>query len=231
MSTAPLNSAHGGPYPPQQHRDATADGLSAATDGPPGDTTEDYGGRWSWSREPARWSRADGSPGSLTVVAPGRSDLFAMPGHYDVDRLPLLQRPVDGDFAAWSRITVDGGAFGDAGGIALHGEDGWLKVCVERTRTGGWAMVTVLSRPESDEAMGPALDGPAADVMVTREGRRVAVLFRQYRHEDWRFVRTYLARTTRQMRLGIFVQAPFSEAASAQFEPMRLSPTAWRDQR
>lgn len=197
----------------------------------PGTVLEGYGREWSWSRDPARWSQTSGSPGELHVTAPGRTDLYSMPGHYQIDRLPLLQRTVTGDFTAWTRVTVQGDSFGDAAGLAVHGEDGWAKLCVERTRAGHWAVVTVLSRPDSDEAMGPSLPDPGAELMVTRQGRRFAVLFRQDRREPWQFVRTWFGAAAPDVRLGVFVQAPFSDAAEGWFEPMRLSPTPWRDQR
>ncbi|MEU7580902.1 DUF1349 domain-containing protein [Streptomyces sp. NPDC041068] len=202
--------------------------MTRCADAPwPGDGA-DAPSPWRWQGQPQSWSRAGDS---LRIEAPGGADLYNLPGSYEADSLPLLRRPVEGDFTAWTRITVEGSAFGDAAGLALHGEDGWLKVCVERTRAGGWAVVTVLSRPASDEAMGPALDGPAADLLVTREGRRHAVFYRQQPQEDWRFVRTFLGFTAPQLQLGAFVQAPFSPSAAARFAPLRLSPVPLGDRR
>lgn len=183
---------------------------------------------WSWSAEPLSCSSAGGS---LEVSAPGGADLFAMPGAHEASGLPLLQRTVRGDFTAWTRISVDGAAFGDAGGIALHGPEGWLKVCVERVKAGGWAVVTVLSRPVSDEALGPALAGPEAELLVTREGPRQAVFFREAPEDDWRFVRTFFGFSEPELRLGLFVQAPFTPSASAVFAPVRFRATALPDRR
>ncbi|WP_078948651.1 DUF1349 domain-containing protein [Streptomyces noursei] len=188
----------------------------------------DAGTGWQWQGRPRSWSRTGES---LHIEAPGGADLYALPGSYQADSLPLLQRTVTGDFTARTRISVEGSAFGDAAGLALHGDDGWLKVCVERTKAGGWAVVTVLSRPASDEAMGPALDGPAAELLVTREGRRHAVLFRQRAQEDWRFVRTFHGFADPELRLGVFVQAPFSPSAAALFGPLHLSPVPLGDRR
>ncbi|NLU70576.1 DUF1349 domain-containing protein [Streptomyces sp. HNM0574] len=188
----------------------------------------DAGDPWQWRGTPAATSR-DGR--LLRIEAPGGADLYALPGSYEADGLPLLQRPVRGDFTASARIAVEGGAFGDAAGLALHGEDGWLKVCVERTRAGGWAVVTVHSRPASDEAMGPALAGPAADLLLTREGRRHAVFFRQEPDGDWQFVRTFHGFAADELRLGLFVQAPFSPSAAGAFTPVRISATPLGDRR
>ncbi|GAA2230775.1 hypothetical protein GCM10010232_16430 [Streptomyces amakusaensis] len=186
------------------------------------------GDGWQWQGEPLSWHSTGES---LRIEAPGGADLYALPGSYEADSLPLLQRTVTGDFTAWTRISVRGSALGDAAGLSLHGEDGWLKVCVERTKAGGWAVVTVLSRPLSDEAMGPALDGPAADLLLTRQGRRLAVLFRQSPREDWRFARTFLGFAAPELRLGVFAQAPFSPSATGRFEPLRLSPVPLDDRR
>ncbi len=157
-----------------------------------------------------------------------------MPGAYEAGGVPLLSRTVTGDHTAWTRITVDGHAFGDAGGIAVHGADGWFKACVERTRAGGWAVVTVVSRPVSDEALGPALSGPRADLLVTREAARHAVFCRERPDEDWRFVRTFTgvaADGEQDLRLGLFAQAPFSDACTAAFTAPQYVPSALPDRR
>ncbi|WP_236243680.1 DUF1349 domain-containing protein [Streptomyces sp. CC228A] len=170
----------------------------------------------------------------LAVRAARGADLFSMPGAYEAGGVPLLSRTVTGDHTAWTRITVDGHAFGDAGGIAVHGADGWFKACVERTRAGGWAVVTVVSRPVSDEALGPALSGPRADLLVTREAARHAVFCRERPDEDWRFVRTFTgvaADGEQDLRLGLFAQAPFSDACTAAFTAPQYVPSALPDRR
>lgn len=183
---------------------------------------------WHWSG-PAPAAVRRGT--TLEIAVRRGTDLYAMPGCYEADALPLLQRPVHGDFTAWTRIGVEGHAFGDAGGIALHGADGWLKVCVERTRDGGWAIVTVLTRPVSDEARGPSLSGPAADLQITRQGTRYAVFHRERPHEDWQFVRTFLGFPEPEVRLGLFAQAPFGESCTATFTAPRMSSVAAADRR
>ncbi|WP_236244811.1 DUF1349 domain-containing protein [Streptomyces sp. CC210A] len=174
------------------------------------------------------------STAELAVRAPRGADLFSMPGAYEASGVPLLSRAVTGDHTVWARVAVDGAAFGDAGGIAVHGTDGWFKACVERTRTGAWAVVTVVSRPVSDEALGPALSGPHADLLVTREGPRHAVFCRERADEDWRFVRTFTgvaAAREPDVRLGLFSQAPFSDACTATFTAPVHAPCALPDRR
>ncbi|MFE9775832.1 DUF1349 domain-containing protein [Streptomyces sp. NPDC005931] len=169
--------------------------------------------------------------GLLEVRAARGADLFAMPGAYEASAVPLLGRWVDGDHTLRVRVAVDGHAFGDAGGIVVHTSDGWFKVCVERTRAGGWAIVTVVSRPVSDEAAGPALDGPHADLLITREGRRHAVFHRAAPGRGWRFVRTFFGPDDRGVRVGLFAQAPFSDSCTASFSALRHAPVALADRR
>ncbi|MER5810399.1 DUF1349 domain-containing protein [Streptomyces sp. NPDC002033] len=168
---------------------------------------------------------------TLEVRAERGADLFAMPGFHEAAAVPALARAVTGDHTVRTRVAVTGGAFGDAGGIVVHGADGWFKVCVERTRAGGWAVVTVVSRPASDEAVGPALAGPAAELLVTREGGRHAVFCREDPAGAWRFVRTHLGPAEGGVRLGLFAQAPFSDACTAVFTGARLAPVALADRR
>ncbi|MFE3769436.1 DUF1349 domain-containing protein [Streptomyces sp. NPDC059122] len=167
----------------------------------------------------------------LRVRAPRGADLFRMPGAYEASGIPWLSRRVTGDHTLWTRVTVDGRKFGDAGGIVVHDGAGWFKVCVERTRAGGWAVVTVVSHPVSDEAAGPVLAGPDAELLVTREGRRYAVFHREHDGGDWRFVRTFFGADEADVRVGLFAQAPFSDACTASFAPLRLAPTALADRR
>ncbi|MFE3650982.1 DUF1349 domain-containing protein [Streptomyces sp. NPDC059101] len=167
----------------------------------------------------------------LRVRAPRGADLFRMPGAYEASGIPRLSRRVTGDHTLWTRVTVDGREFGDAGGIVVHDGAGWFKVCVERTRAGGWAVVTVVSHPVSDEAAGPVLAGPDAELLVTREGRRYAVFHREHDGGDWRFVRTFFGADEADVRVGLFAQAPFSDACTASFAPLRLAPTALADRR
>lgn len=184
-----------------------------------------------------RWSFA--GPGTLPVRdastlevrADRGADLFAMPGFHEAPAVPALATTLTGDHTLWTRVAVTGGAFGDAGGIVVHGADGWFKACVERTRAGGWAVVTVVSRPASDEAVGPALAGPAAELLVTREGGRHAVFCREDADRPWRFVRTFLGPARGGVRLGLFAQAPFSDACTAAFTGARLAPVALADRR
>ncbi|MEU8774271.1 DUF1349 domain-containing protein [Streptomyces sp. NPDC048606] len=167
----------------------------------------------------------------LEVRAECGADLFAMPGWYEADGVPLFGRTLTGDHMLWTDVTVRGRTFGDAGGIVVHGDDGWFKVCVERTRAGGWAVVTVVSRPLSDEAAGPALAGPRAELLVTRDGARHAVFCREDPDEPWRFVRTFVGDAGPRVRVGLFAQAPFSEGCAAGFTSVRWAPVALADRR
>ncbi|MGX1546060.1 DUF1349 domain-containing protein [Streptomyces adustus] len=170
-------------------------------------------------------------PGELRVRVPRGTDLFRMPGSYEASGVGTWGRSVAGDHTLWTRVGVEGQAFGDAGGIVVHDREGWFKVCVERTRSGGWAIVTVVSRPLSDEATGAALAGPGAGLLVTREGRRHAVFHREHDDEEWRFVRTFTGGGDPEVRVGLFAQAPFSDACTASFTPPGFAPAALADRR
>ncbi|WP_404816451.1 DUF1349 domain-containing protein [Streptomyces thermolineatus] len=191
--------------------------------------------------------RRDGAPAAfattrhgIRVTAPAGADLFHSPGHRGTG-VPALRRPLNGDFTAWAAVSVAGRRFADAGGLCLYGPDGWFKLCLERTRAGGWAAVSVLSRPDSDEALGPALPGPRAGLLLTREGGRVAAFVRAEEEPHggrqpqeaggWEFVRTFSGWTQHTLELGLFAQAPFSDGCTAAFESPHLGGRALRDRR
>ncbi|MGW7413573.1 DUF1349 domain-containing protein [Streptomyces sp. NPDC054863] len=174
---------------------------------------------------------ADG--GRFVVTAEAGADLYRMPGVREIDRLPSLGREVTGDFTLSVRAEVrdtDGGRFADAAGIVLHTDAGWAKFCVERTPSGSWSLVTVVSQPWSDEAAGPALDGPCADLTVVREGQRLAFLYGPGPDAAPRFVRTFTVPDS-ALRVGLFAQAPFSPSCTAVFDRLRHDPEPLRDRR
>ncbi|MBP2478627.1 regulation of enolase protein 1 (concanavalin A-like superfamily) [Crossiella equi] len=192
-------------------------------------TEVDFHGRWTWQggAVPARYSLREGV---LSVTAPAGADHFRMPGVREVASLPLLCRPVEGDFTAVVTVSAAGQRFADAAGLALVGLDGVAKLCVERMPDGRWAICTVVSDPHSDEAAGPTLAGPVAQLMITRERSRVAMFHRQPGEPDWHFTRTFTSAVA-GTRLALFAQAPLSEACTGEFSGFDLSPGAQRDRR
>ncbi|MDH6115452.1 regulation of enolase protein 1 (concanavalin A-like superfamily) [Kitasatospora sp. MAP12-15] len=166
----------------------------------------------------------------LELTAPAGSDLYRLPGVREIDAVPEVSRTLDGDFTLSVRVAVQGSRFADAGGLLVHTADGWTKACVERAPDGRWSVVTVVSRPESDEAAGPELAGPATELTVAREGRRLAFLHREEAAGDHRFVRT-LRIPSGPLRVSLFAQAPFSERCTATFLDLRFSLEPLRDRR
>ncbi|MEW9519740.1 DUF1349 domain-containing protein [Streptomyces tubercidicus] len=189
-----------------------------------------FPGPWHWLGPPAEWA-SDPASGELRLTAGAGTDLYAWPGVREVDALPALVRRFDGDFRLHVGVAVeDGRTFADAGGLVVHTGAGSVKVCVERTTSGAWAVVTVASLPYSDEAMGPALPGPSADLLVTRQGRRFAALLRTPGDPDWRFVRTLLL-PEGELWAGVFAQSPLSDSCTAVFSGLSFRPEPLRDRR
>ncbi|WP_369153510.1 DUF1349 domain-containing protein [Streptomyces sp. R17] len=190
------------------------------------------GGAWSWSG--AEPSGHAGPDGHVAVTAPAGSDLYRMPGVREIDAVPSFGRDVEGDFTLTVRTEVrpaaGGGRFADAGGVLVHTAGGWAKFCVERAPDGRWTLVTVVALPYSDEAAGPALAGPRAELGVVREGRRAAFLHRPEPAQGPCFVRTFTV-PDGPLRVALFAQAPFSPSCTAVFDGPALSPEPLRDRR
>lgn len=202
----------------------TSGTTTSAPTGAPADLTDG----WESAGDPRAFAV---TRDAARVTAPAGADLFHAPGGHRPSGVPALRRPLTGDFTVSTRVAVTGGEFADAGGLSLHGPDGWFKLCLERTRAGGWAAVTVLTRPYSDEAFGPALPGPEAELLLTREGRRTAAFVRTEQDRDWQFVRTFTGWDAPWLTLGLFAQAPFSRTCAATFTPPLIGGRALRDRR
>jgi regulation of enolase protein 1 (concanavalin A-like superfamily) len=184
---------------------------------------------WAWSGPPVAWCEENDV---LLAVAPGGSDLFSMPGVREIASLPVLARAIPGDFRVWVSVAVEGESFADAAGLILRSGGGCsFKLCVECTPAGTWQIVSVASSPASDEAAGPAIDGPMADLLLTREGRRLAAFYRGSSIRDWRFLRTLHGWDPRDTSVGLFVQAPFSAGCSARFSALGSSAEPLADRR
>ncbi|UNT00313.1 DUF1349 domain-containing protein [Streptomyces tubbatahanensis] len=203
--------------------------MTAAQGHPRAEPAAPLPGTWYRLGPPAESVRP--APGGLRLTAGAGTDLYAMPAVREIDALPALVRRFDGDFRLCAGVVVeDGTRFADAGGLVVRTGAGSVKLCVERTAAGSWAVVTVASLPYSDEAMGPALPGPRADLLVTRQGRRFAGLFRTPGDADWRFART-LCLPEEPLWAGVCAQAPFSAGSTTRFHDLTCGPEPLRDRR
>jgi regulation of enolase protein 1 (concanavalin A-like superfamily) len=184
---------------------------------------------WCWRFGPESPSRVE--DGALALRANARSDLFAMGALHHTDALGALVREAGSCFTFSATVEVDGGTFADAAGLLMRSTSAWLKLCVERKRRGGWAVVSVFGAPDADEAHGIDLAGGSAALLLTREGRRVAAWLRAEPGGDWRFHRTLWWPDAAPAAVGVFAQAPFSTGHWARFEELRLTPDAREDKR
>ena len=186
--------------------------------------------KWAWPESPG--VQCLHRPEELTIQAQPGSDLIRIPGVREIDRVCAYQRPISGDFTVTVSVSVQGERFADAAGIVVRdGDGGWLKAAVERTRSLEWAVFTIVSLPNSDEACGAVLPAAQADLLVTRERTRFAVLHKNADQQDWIFARTFRWAAPETISLGLFAQAPFSDGSFARFEHLNVSAQPMRDRR
>lgn len=176
-----------------------------------------------------RWRIAP--DGALETEAAAGSDLFHVPGTRVVDSLSAYERAAQRCFTLTACVRAAGDTFADGAGILIRAAAESFKICIERTRTGVWRVVTVLSRPISDECYGPGLEGPEAILRLTCEGDRHAAFVRRGSDANWTFVRTFHWSRAPRATVGLFAQAPLSTGVHARFSSIIWEPFAVRDRR
>ncbi|MFB7282845.1 DUF1349 domain-containing protein [Streptomyces hydrogenans] len=178
-----------------------------------------------WVVPPASWS-FDGDV--LTVTAVARTDLFTDPldGSRRQDAALALTVPPEGDWQWSARLRVDLRDAWDAGALLVHADDEhWAKLTFERAPDGTPGVFSVVTRGRSDDAIAAPVAVDALWLRISRTGERFAF------HSSvdglrWSLVRQFTLGGPAPVRVGIGAQSPVGEGCRADFDSLRLTPTA-----
>jgi uncharacterized protein len=192
---------------------------------------------------PELW-RVDEPPGTVTVSAQPRTDIFIDPGgdsagagaavnaESGLNAATLLGEPPEGDFQLSARVTVDFGATFDAGVLLLWlDERHWGKLCFEFSPAGEPMIVSVVCRGVSDDANAFTVTGRSAWLRVSRIGRTYAY-HASLDGKTWKMIRVFLLdETTARDRIGFEGQSPTGEGCTVTFDEIRFLPGRLADLR
>ncbi|MEP7366355.1 MAG: DUF1349 domain-containing protein [Acidobacteriota bacterium] len=177
---------------------------------------------------PSHWN-LDDDEGTLTGIAPARTDLFSDPFEPKrYDSAPTFLFPVHGDFIFQACVTVDFSSTFDAGVLLLFQDyDHWAKLCFERSPIGQPTIVSVVNRGISDDANAATIDANTIYLRIARRGPGFA--FHYSRDASyWHMVRGFQL-LDGPVRAGFLVQSPQGPGCRVRFTEISCRPDTLAD--
>ena len=168
--------------------------------------------------------------GRICVDAPAESDFFCNNGAVSKEGItpaslcnaPFLYREVAGDFVLRVRVSH---AFRDtydsASVMVMQDLETWAKACFELTDFGTHAVVSVVTKKESDDANGCNIDGNAVWLQITRVGQAFAF---HYSLDGDRFymMRFFSLPAGPVIKVGLLAQAPQGAGGPRYYEQLSI---------
>jgi len=159
----------------------------------------------------------------IELFAEPGQDEFNLPELHVAKDMPKFLMTVENNFTLTARCQHDGETKFDAAGLYVQSDTMTFKFGIEHYGEGAPRIISVRSLNYSDEAIGNQLDDCDGDLVLTRSGEilscyRVCI-------EGLLFQRAFfLRRTSSKLKVGFFVQAPFSNVkVKATFNDITLS--------
>ncbi len=184
-----------------------------------------------WRLPPKDWAvQADGS---LSILAPSKTDLFTDPGSgAGTDSAPVaLFVPPDESFLLSARVEVTFSSTFDAG--VLHAwVDGerWAKLCFEYSPQREPTVVSVVNRGVSDDCNSVPVAGTSAFLRVAHLGRATAFHW-SLDGKRWNLARYFSLGKTDGLRVGFSSQSPTGPGCRSRFSEIHYRAGTLRDLR
>jgi len=185
-----------------------------------------------WRLRPGEWARGE-ADGSLSILAPQKTDLFTDPGTGTrTDSAPAaLFVPPDESFLLSARVEVTFGSTFDAGVLhAWVNEELWAKLCFEFSPQREPTIVSVVNRGVSDDCNSVPVAGTSAFLRVAHLGLATAFHWSSD-GERWGFVRYFSLGRTGGLRVGFSSQSPTGPGCRSRFSQIHYRAGTLRDLR
>ena len=168
--------------------------------------------------------------GRICIEAPGKSDFFCNNGAVGEEGIspaslcnaPFLYREVEGDFVLRVKVSH---AFRDtydsASVMVMQDPETWAKACFELTDFGTHAVVSVVTKRESDDANGCNIDGDAVWLQITRTGQAFAFHY-SLDGENYYMMRFFSLPADPIIKVGLLAQAPQGTGGPRYYEHLTI---------
>ena len=152
----------------------------------------------------------------IEIMAPAKTDFFL--GNVDIDaegfrpesccNAPFYYTEVGGDFVLKTRVSLDfKDTYDSAAILVMKDYTCWAKACLELTDFGTHAVVSVVTKGNSDDANGCNLDGNTVWLQMCRKGREFALHYSED-GEHFYMMRYFVLPVEQRVKVGLLAQAP-----------------------
>ncbi|MGB8180091.1 MAG: DUF1349 domain-containing protein [Acidimicrobiales bacterium] len=183
-------------------------------------------GLFRWTEEPLEFRLATRE---VSISSRRRTDWFVDPETLQVtSNAPALVRRVRGDFTISALVDVEFRATFDAGALVLYRDERhWVKFALEYSPQRTGAVVSVITRVESDESLSRVVYDRSPYLRVSRLGRTVAL------HSSldgrWWDLERYCRFDESEVEVGFESQSPTGEGTTARFSDISFGTTGVKD--
>jgi uncharacterized protein len=162
----------------------------------------------------------------LTIDAAGKTNWFIAPTDgRRWDSAPMLLFNPAENFVLSARITLQFRARWDAGALTLYvDEKNWAKFAFEAPEEGQPAVVSVVTRGESDDCTSM----PVREGSIYLKIEKIGLAFNFYASSDgraWKMIRSFRLNSTAGLRAGFSAQSPIGDGATVVFSEIQYSAT------
>lgn len=168
-----------------------------------------------WNTEPLTWSF---DVGRLVVQPLPKTNLHNAGNGANISNACFLHQSITGDFTFSSRVGGSLVAPGDAAAVTISvSPQQWAKICLQKGKSGERRLVTVVTSPHSDEALGEILKTGNAFLRISRRGDEF-VMHYAIDGKKWKLVRQFTWKgCAPELSVGVLSQSP-SEVAQCMCE-------------
>lgn len=162
---------------------------------------------------------------SLTITAPGHTDLFISPdGGYVINNSPRLIFKPDSDFIFTSKIKLEFKSKWDAGALLIYNDaNHFAKFCFESDFKGQARVVSVVCNETADDCNSMLID--KNEIFYRIIGSSKGQVFGFYYSTDgktWFPIRSFKLDKTDNINIGFSTQSPTGEKCAVEFTKIDL---------